>query len=368
MNQVIPASWAPVEAERIGNWIRERRETQGLGRLELAERMGYQNLDHGCSRIASWESHRDYPRGDRVATLCNALDLDARPLAMLVSAFLEEGRRTRRTLQDESDRQYRVGRAELELLCKYHGLLVEHRSDILAAERLSMIRIGSSRVQLSLVGATTLTLGELLRGWQDGSLVVPTESGPLFVLRLAGSPLSGGGSVVGFRTGGTALEVTRITGCGRRALPVLQAARGCERPASAWSLSQLLCSLGVEVPDIRFSDPDGRVVWRYRYETGEISGPAGVLDLRLMLEAGSLNGRAWWAPHWDQSASESLTIGQVAPLQGGRWTGEFLQIRDSSRHTWSAPPGTLYRPGGALRYRISAIASPAVLGWLVEEG
>ena len=69
----------------IAVMVRTAREALGLSRRQVAERMGYSNLDKGCARIAHWEKGAKPLRGDRPKVLGQALDLPPTALTDLVN-------------------------------------------------------------------------------------------------------------------------------------------------------------------------------------------------------------------------------------------------------------------------------------------
>ena len=138
--------------------------------------------------------------------------------------------------------------------------------------------------------------------------------------------------------------------------------------ASGWSLSQLLAHLGSEVADITFNPLNGEEAWRYDHSSMKLHGDHGAVDLRLLFELNGHTHSAAWSPQWNDSGSKGvLTLGQLSPLRRGTWTGDALRLQDPAGRLWSANPGVLLEPGGAVRYRVSGIAPPALLTWLVEQ-
>jgi hypothetical protein len=327
--------------------------------------MGYQNLSRGCSRIADWEAGRAVPRGDRAWVLQQALEVDAEPIEGLLAAFLAAGKRARSAHHKEEVRRWQVGRAELVLLARHRGLLLQHAPAILDNPAWSEVRIAAAQVGLAYIGGCSLTLGGILRSWLDGTGVVDHPDGPLYALCVSGSPLSGRNSVLAFGEDGK-LVSTRDPGFKRRVLPMLEHARSQERGTSAWSLSQVLSALGVSVPDLLFCEPDGAEVWRYNHASMTVHGAEGTADLSLLFETDT--GEARWTANWDETRTgRRITIGQISPLRRGSFRGDGLAWSDSQGRKWTAPRGCLVRSSGAVVFTLDAIAPPAVLSWMVEQ-
>ena len=365
MTDVIAVSWAPDEAERLGKWLLAQRESRGWRRPKLAERMGYRNLNRGCSRIADWEAGRDVPRGDRVAVLQQALEVDSEPMEGLLAAFHAAGRRARSAHRKEEGRRYRVGQGELRLLGEHRELLLHHAETILANPAWSNVRMSSAVVHVSWFGGATLTLGGILKAWLNGTAVLERDDGRLYVVYISGSPLSGSNRVLAVDTEGKLVSTKDRTFL-PMAGPLLKCAQSRADDASAWSLSQVLSALGAEIQDIHFWGPDGTEVWRYNHASMTIHGPQGAADLSLLFE--SETGQIQWRANWDESKmGGKITIGQLSPLRQGIWRGDEVSWSDSQGCEWHAPKGCLLRRNGALEFTLDAIAPPAVLSWMVEQ-
>ena len=109
---------APEESKRIGHWVHRGRVQLSLSRRELAQQMGYRNLDKGCSRLADWEAGRDVPRGDRVEVLCRALGQELGELQVLLNDFSAAVAQQEAAAEQEQLRRQAVDWAELKLLKK----------------------------------------------------------------------------------------------------------------------------------------------------------------------------------------------------------------------------------------------------------
>ena len=363
MTDVLPTGWAPDEARQLGDWIRSQRQQQALSRSQLAAQMGYQNLSKGASRIADWETGRDYPRCDRLEVLRAALGNESDTPVKLLDAFLVAAEQRRRVLKTETQRQSNVAFAELHLLQRHHALLLAHAGEICGHAGRANIRIGDAVAQLAYIGASTLSLGDVLNGWREGPLHVSDPTGSFYLLRIAGSPLSGSHQVVGFRPDEDGLQYTRIEGFAQRAGALLK--HRSPRDVASDCLAGLLARLGVEVPDLTITDDDSGDTYRYRYATRCVTGPLGSLDLslRFQMQPGE---KVRWTPRWDQSGANKRVLGQLAPVRTGVWRGDALAIDSPTESPWTATPGVLTDAGGERRYTLSAIAPPALLTWLLE--
>jgi len=363
MHDVLPTGWAPDEARQLGDWIRSEREQQALSRGQLAAQMGYQNLSKGASRVASWETGRDYPRGDRLDVLREALGHETDAPLKLLDAFLVAAEQRRQVIKTETLRQSRVAFAELHLLQRHHALLLSHTGEICGHADRANIRIGDAIVQLAYIGSTTLSLADVLSGWQGGPLHVSAPTGPFYLLRIAGSPLSGRHQVTGFRPDEDGLQYRQIEGFAQRASALLKH-RSPPHVASD-CLAGLLSRLGVEIPDLTITDDESGDTYRYRYATRCVTGPFGTLDLSLRFEAPTQD-TARWTPRWDNDGANKRVLNQLTPVQTGVWRGDALVLHSRTQRAWTATPGVLTDERSERRYTLSAVAPPALLTWLLE--
>ena len=363
MSDVLPTEWAPEAAKQLGDWIRSQRQQQALSRAQLAAQMGYQNLSKGASRIADWETGRDYPRCDRLDVLRAALGIESDAPVKLLDAFLVAAEQRRQVLKTESQRQSNIAFAELHLLQRHHALLLAHAGKICGHADRANIRIGDAIAQLAYIGSTTLSLGDVLSGWQGGPLHVSGPTGPFYLLRIAGSPLSGRHQVVGFQPHEDGLQCRQIEGFAQRAGALLKH-RSPPHVASD-CLAGLLARLGVEIPDLTITDDESGDTYQYAYATRCVTGPFGTLDLNLRFE-GPPQDTARWNPRWDNAGANKRVLSQLAPVRTGVWRGDALVIHSPSQRPWTATPGVLTDPHGERKYTLSAVAPPALLTWLLE--
>jgi len=356
---------APEESKRIGHWVHRGRVQLSLSRRELAQQMGYRNLDKGCSRLADWEAGRDVPRGDRVEVLCRALGQELGELQVLLNDFSAAVAQQEAAAEQEQLRRQAVDLAALKLLTKHHRLLLDHAKTILEDPFLAAIRVPAVSIQLAYLGARSLRLGELLGGWLEGSLVIFEESGDLYVLRVAGSPLSGRGQVLGVSEGVEDFQARGLTALQGRLGSLLKSAHRGPLEETGWSLSQLIADLGEPVEDAVLHDQSGKELGRYQHRERQFVNASGAHDLSVWLNQKTGRPFGDWHPQW-KSTGKGLTIGQLSPLRRGVWRGDSFQIADAEGRIWKALSGRLEGPRPQLRYRLSAHFPPAVLAWWVS--
>ena len=364
MSDVLPTDWAPEAAKALGDWISSQRRKRGLSRAQLATKMGYQNVSKGASRIADWETGRDYPRGDRLSVLRAGLECDTDTPRKLLEAFLVQAKQTDQTKRRETNRRARVGLEELHLLRQHAVLLRDHSRAILNSPEDGLIRIGQAIAQLAYIGSTTLTLGQLLQSWADGTLRSDDESGSLYIVRIAGSPLSGRHQVTGFRTEGDSLAYTTVSDFSRRAGSLLK--QRAPRLVTRDCLAGLLARRGVPVSPLEIIDHTLNTSYRYNYKTRLLETPAGPIDLNLRFGAALNTQAANWTPRWDNTGGNKRVLSQLQPLRTGIWRGDALEVSVADQRAWTATPGVITDEQGTTRFTLSGIAPPALITWLLE--
>ena len=366
MANVIEVRWAPKEAEQLGKWLQNERESRSWTRGQLAQRMGYRNIGRGGSRIADWEKGHDIPRGDRVDVLKRALQIDGEPLTRLVESFYQASAANKAAHQ-EGERKIRlIEICELKLLVKHHALLMREAHRILAQPDWANIRIVGARVHAAYLGGSTLTLGGLLESWLNGRGVTEHPDGHHYILACSGSPLSGRYSALIFGPNGA---LTTIRGPKHKATAMafmLHNLKSKDRPASQWSLGQLLASFGLEVADIEVFSPEGEEIGRYNHDTRCFYNTGGFVDLSILFEKSLANAR--WSSNWLDTgiSGRRILIGQLSPPRRGIWKGDRLTWTDSKGQVWHGTPGLLEERQGGRAIRINNIAPPPLLAWLVE--
>jgi transcriptional regulator with XRE-family HTH domain len=372
MANVIEVHWAPKEAEQLGKWLQNERESRSWTRGQLAQRMGYRNLSRGGSRIADWEKGRDIPRGDRVDVLQKALQLKGESLKGLFNSFYEASRRNKTAYQNDEMTSSFIERDELRLLTKHHNLLMREAHRILERPSWANIRIVGSRAHAAYLGGSTLTLGELLESWLNGRGVVEQPNGRHHILACAGSPLSGSYSALTFGPDGVLTttrgsDKTRGSEFKANALAfMLHNINPQARPASQWSLGQVLASFGVEIPDIEVFSPAGEEIGRYNHTTRCFNSPNGNVDLTLLFEENVAG--AQWIANWEETGrgSHRMLIGQLSPPRRGTWQGDRLAWTDSKGQIWHGNPGAFQEQHGGPAIRLNRVAPLPLLSWLAE--
>ncbi len=363
MSDVLPTDWAPEAAKALGDWISSQRRKRGLSRAQLATKMGYQNVSKGASRIADWETGRDYPRGDRLSVLLAGLECDTDTPRKLLEAFLVQAKQTGQTKRRETNRRARVGLEELHLLRQHATLLRDHSRAILNSPEDGLIRISHAIAQLAYIGSTTLTLGQLLQSWTDGTLRSDDESGSLYIVRIAGSPLSGRHQVTGFRTEGDSLEYTTVSDFSRRAGSLLK--QRVPRLVTQDCLAGLLARRGIHIAPLEIIDHTQHIIYRYDHTTRQVTTPSGLVDLNLRFESPNTHA-ANWTPRWDNTGANKRVLSQLQPLRTGIWRGDALEVSVADQRAWTATPGVITDEQGTTRFTLSGIAPPALITWLLE--
>jgi transcriptional regulator with XRE-family HTH domain len=321
-------------ATHLATTLRELRLAAGLSKHEVVAAMGYRNANKGLSRLAAWESGRDFPREDRPQLLVQALGCSPAQLLDPLEQHLEAQRALNAANAELLGTEKRALETNRRWLAEHYELLCSHRAQILAwpAWRDTVV-LGASG-SASFIGGRSFRLGELLTGWLNDSLFVEHEQGPLLIVGFSGSPLSGSHRVCGFFPhtkewySGNLPTNYRFGPFAKGVLDQPQS-----KQASDWSLGDILGALGATLDQATITDASGGLAWRYDYGTRRLIPPTG--------DCIQLNPRPTDVPvlrevHTTQGLGFRVSDGQIQP---GRWDG----TRCSDPHNrWTARPTRLW--------------------------
>ncbi|MFH1810262.1 MAG: hypothetical protein ABIJ09_16070 [Pseudomonadota bacterium] len=254
--------------ETFGSKLQRRREELGLGLEQLASRLDYKDPGRGATKVHRWEEGSKLPTGKQRGALDQALELPTGT----VQSWLDDS-------SAPVQRQARLGADSvawnLGLLRDHLPLLLDAEPEILARPAWRDICLSGASYVLLHLAAGSFSLGQLLTGWRTGDLIFPgTDGGELRLLSVSGSAFSGMRELSGLTASGepgsgqfkglTASDV-------RKRIP-----REPENFAqSAWSLGQLISSLGGTVPDISVEPDGGGEVLRYVHPTSSLVDASG---------------------------------------------------------------------------------------------
>lgn len=237
------------DAQRaFGAWLRGVREQRGLRRAPVAEALGYTNISKGCSRLAGWERGDAHPAQHFHAPLRAALQITQAEWDAQLAAR-EKLRRHADPFTQSSRDHLKQTQQDLASHC---DLLLAQLPEIAATPYWRDIHLpGLSFGLMYLGGITAVHLGELLEGWEAGTLQVEDRDGQsVWLLSGGASPLSGSHTVRGFHRHTRSCAVFQGTFRGTIAAPladIIRRGRAAEHGASPWNLPQLLAQLGVPI-------------------------------------------------------------------------------------------------------------------------
>ena len=363
---------------RQRRWLQDTRQRRGLGRMEVARRMGYQKPERGAAKIARWERGDEVPRGDRVPVLARALGVDEALVRDIGAGWRAE--RSQRAHNERVLALAACGAIDFDArLLAHHGPQLDRQAEgLLADPWLAGARVCGARLSFAYIGGRTLTLGDLLRLWDDETMMFVCdacgERGR--AISVGGSPLSGAHSARGHClpcgrvTSGRLPEGLRVLSVARRA-SALPSPTADEPAVNPWSVGQLLAThLGAPTPDVRVTDEAGVTVAVYQHSPAQLSDAQG-RPLARFADPGAWGpaadaGSAEWCAEWGPPRVQGRpVIGSLTPPRFGAWMGEALKVSDPAGRAWSARPGVLTDPAGRPALRLEGALPPAVLRCLV---
>jgi len=323
-NHIDVRPWPPVDESPTppGLALVELRESRGLRRADLARILGRGNVSKFCNRLTDFERGRRRPGPAVCAELDRAMGLPAGHVGRLwvgVDRMHRAHYRVRALVLNR----------ETSLLRAHHDCLMEHRHTILATPEWANARVASASLQLMWGGGGCFTIGELLEGWTDGSLLHPTLEGPWARIASAhGSLLSGLRGVVVLNA-----EPDRL---GPRPTSLqLHRAMVSPRPkASHLSFGDVLAALGVSVTDLVIRTVNGKAIARYQHRERVVY----TLDGRPLLASSdtpTLGRISLFSP----VRLGSSPVPEQADFLRGAWTGD----------QWDLPGECTYRDGRIAR-------------------
>lgn len=316
-NAVDLSSWQTVDESPVtpGPALASLRSSLGFKRSDLAKALGKRNISKFCNRLTAYERGRTRPDLDACAELDRAMGLEIGHVHGLWA---------------ETDRMHRahhtvrslVLNREMSLLRNHHTHLVRHQIKILAKPEWANARVTCARLSLMWAGGGCFTIGELITGWSNGTLLHNTATGhPARIASAHGSVLSGLRGVTVLDAKADSLKPLP------NALQIRSAMKHPRPDPSPLNFGDVLASTGVSVPDIVIRHPTGEPIARYRHGERIVFS----LDGKPLIAASDLNVPT------PEGRSSPVSIGnrpiptQVGPLQGAwvndrwRWGEYFYQ-------------------------------------------
>lgn len=386
-------------ATPLSQAIFARRDELGLSRNELAQRMGYTNLNNGCRRIALWErgdeqryleqpnglsemdvklAQKEIPNGERLSALSRALETPEQQLSDLLEPTILAIECARQRHRDLRNHGGLAAVRERSLIRENLSLLHDHASSIIEQPHLGSIPLNSCGIVAAFLGGRTFTLKTLLQLHRSNQAVTTCArcGGKFWVLYAAGSPLSGTHSLTGFCEQSTCDQTWQRLATGqsflRFAVPILECKQGNNRPTTPWTLSQLLCELGVEVADVTVCSDTFEPIATYSHEHQTLCYGSNQKSVGFGLYFGSDPVR---------NAEESATfetlrgspreggqvvLGSISPLSFGAYRGELLTLKTADGESWQYRKGLLYDPSGRIVFVLNGDLPPPVLAALID--
>ncbi|MFH2010045.1 MAG: helix-turn-helix transcriptional regulator [bacterium] len=354
----------------LGELVGEARTAAGLSRREVAERMGYRNLDKGTARVASWEQGRDMVRGDRIRVLAQALSLDEELLREV-----SQQERYGQHLDARAGAERRAAnaialQAHEECFAENLTFLLSRAAAILDFPPWSCARVLGAGCSIALFGGEHFSLGVLLRSWRAGDLTLPCPccAGSLRVYWVSGSPLSGAHQALG-ACGSTGkihpARIPRRVGLTRFVEPARRRQRAAA-PPSLVTVEEILAALGAPVPEVRILGHTRSRLATWSPRSRRITDAAG--NIVAQLEPTSHAASALWLRRVGPGRTGgSLVVGALQPFSVGAWQGDVLQLTDSQGRRWTAHPGTLAGPDGRVVAWMDSPVPAAVCAWLIDQ-
>ncbi|MDY0004350.1 MAG: helix-turn-helix transcriptional regulator [Polyangia bacterium] len=369
--------------QELGAFLAGARAEAGLGRKEVAARMGYQSLDRGAARLARWERGEEGVWGDRIPLLAAALGVSAEEIGCFGLRENEEVKRAAARDRRAREADCLAVEAEARLLALHTGLLMERVADEETLEGLPDIRLLSAGGSIMLFWGGSFSLHTLLRAWRRGLLTRECDccGGPLRLFWVAGSPLSGAHDIQGICQG-TGLERPYRLRPGERlhqlVAPVIELRKG--RPDRELrcdlTLVEVLGILGVlgsETPLVRIMDAEGESIAFFDARSGTIA-PLGV-EQEAEVEERREPGVARPGPagltvrvsegRGPARAGRGIVIGSVCPLSFGLRLADRTWLIDRDGREWRLCPGHIQDPDGEIAALFDGPVPPAVAAWAV---
>jgi transcriptional regulator with XRE-family HTH domain len=321
-------------ATMLGTTLRDLRLAAGLSKHEVVAAMGYRNPNKGLSRLAEWESGRDFPREDRPYVLARALGCAPEQILEPLEGHLATLGQFRCAAGALLAADAEAVEQNKRWLAEYYYLLSANYRRILAWPDWRDIKVLGASGSASYIGGRSFCVGELLNNWFDGTLAVALKGRRLLVVSFSGSPLSGSHHVEGFYPRGS----ERFSGClpkgvsfGGFATRTLSQ----EAPAKAsdWTLGDLLAALGVQLAPVVIHDAVGGPSWRYDRQSRRLL-PPGAAPIQL----GALQFKSPRLTERHERRGLSFRIGPDG-LRPGSWAGSTLR---DPRGRWRARPTHLW--------------------------
>jgi transcriptional regulator with XRE-family HTH domain len=321
----------------LGRTLRDLRLAAGLTKHQLVEAMGYRNPSKGLSRLAEWESGRDFPREDRPYVLARALGCPLEQVLEPLEQHLEALGQFQRAAGALLAADAEAVAQNKRWLAEHYQLLSGNYRRILAWPDWRDIKVLGASGSASYIGGRSFTVGELLDNWFDGTLAVLNDRKRLLVYSFSGSPLSGSNWVEGFYSqdgepysGRLPSRLRNFGGFAKQALG------GASVKASDWPLADLLAALGVQLAPVVIREANGGASWHYDRHTRQLHPPG---QPPIQLGALQFKSPRLTERHERRGLSFRIVNGGFRP---GSWSGTHLE---DPRRRWRARPTHLWVEG-----------------------
>ncbi|MDP6932728.1 MAG: helix-turn-helix transcriptional regulator [Myxococcota bacterium] len=341
--------WDPIDEHPPvpGRVLEKLRLQAGLRRPDLARAAGYTNLSRGSGRVCQWERGDRRPTAEQCAGLDRGLGLPEGTVANLWTPLDQVENR-------HGQARVRVYHRDNALLREHHDLLRAHEQQILDDPAWANVRVDAARISLAWFGGGIFTVGELLKGWSDGSLRWKTTTGESALIYSAnGSALSGLRRVGFIASPGASLD-------GRpHSLAFVHDLQRPRPPLSGLSLAQLLAELGVPVTDLVIRDHAGQPIARYDHAAHLLRS----LDRRPLAAIGAVLGTDTTSrsSYCSGSIGSKRTDQPIAGIRPGGWSGYQLDLGEA----FSYQPGRVVHDDRTVLW-LDGAPPPALLPVLTE--